>query len=432
MMKAKTFSLFLVVMSLAIVTATCGASTKTRLVHYMAGHGDTFYNFLMERKAIFERLNPDIEVVVEKFTGNYVNQVLLRIATDVQIDVLDSTDSFMALTATGALVDLAPFISADQSVKLTDMPAIAWENFRMGGGIYGVPTQVFPIAAVYNRSWFDEAGLMPLAKLGTQWNWQTAQQYAARLATDTNGDGKVERFGIFFGSAFNRIQAAVHQAGGYLFDRYLQPTKALFDSPEAYTGLSFYVDLMTKGTATYSGAIANVYKQRQAAINFNGAPSDYSLYMVGGEDEFEATLQPLGPVRRGANMYFGPFHVVKSARSAEPAWRWIKFLTFNTESQVNMMHATGRLPAYLPTLTRLQQYVAPYDPKLAEFMLAFRDVGIHPDNEPNYFTAANTAISRIFNTEYPKALRGEEALRTVLERINPLIQVELDALQTTK
>ncbi len=432
-MKNRAFPFFLAVLLLATSATTFGASAKTRVVHYMAAHGDPYYNFLLERKAVFEQANPDIEVEVQKYvSGNYVDQVLLYITTNVQIDVIDSTDSFMVLTATGALANLAPFISTDRSVKLSDMPSLSWDNFTQDGGIYGVPTQVFPIAAVYNKSWFAEAGLTPLAKLGEQWNWQAVSQYAAKLAKDTNSDGKIDRFGIAFSPALNRVHAAVHQAGGYLFDRYLQPTKALFDSPGVYTGLSFYVDLMTKGTASYTATPANIYKQRLAAITLNGAPSDYTSYMVGSADEYEVAPQPLGPVRRGANMYFGPLHVVKSARNVEPIWRWIKFLTFNAESQVNMMHATGRLPSYLPALTRLQQYVTPYDPKLANYMLAFRDIGVHPDNAPTYFTAANTKISSIFSSAFQRALRSEEALRTVLERIDPLIQIELDALQTAK
>ena len=368
-------------------------------------------------------------MVLEKYSENYVNQVLVRIATDVQIDILDSTASFMTLTATGGLADLAPYLNADPTIKLSDMPELAWQNFSNAGRIYGIPTQIFPVAVVYNRSWFDEAGLAPLRQMGEEWNWQTAKQYAARLTTDTNGDGKIDRYGLYFTRALNRVHAAVHQAGGDLYERYLQPTKALFNSPGAYTGLSFYVDLAVSGNATYEAGFADIYTQRAAAINLDGQPSNYNLYLIDSADDFEVALQPLGPVRRGANMFFGPLHVVKSNRDVEPMWRWIKFLTFDTESQIKMMHATARLPVHLPTLARLEQYVAPYDSKQAAWMLAFREVGIHPDNAPSYFTGADSKINTIFNAEFLKALRGDEALRTVLDRVNPLIQQELDALQ---
>ncbi|HHW08524.1 MAG TPA: extracellular solute-binding protein [Firmicutes bacterium] len=366
---------------------------------------------------------------MEQSTGNYVNNVLVRMASNVQIDVLDSTDSFMNLTATGSLADLAPMLAMDNSVSLSQMPQVVWENFTLNGKIYGIPTQIFPLANVYNRTWLDEAGLPPVRQIVAEWTWQKVKEYAQRLSLDINGDGTVDRYGVGFHVILARAQIPVHQAGGSMFDRYLQPTKALFTSEEVYTGLSFFADLVRSGVGTYNSSQQQIYMERKAAILIHGQPSEYDLYVAGNTDEFEVVLQPLGPVRRGANMYFGPLHVVKSERDLEPIWRWVKFICFDPESQVNLMLATGRLPAHLPTLSRIERYVAQYDQKKVNWMVAFREVGIHPDNCPNYFTGANTSITSIFSNEYNKVMRGEESLRTVLERMNQLIQQELDALK---
>jgi len=56
---------FILLMSVLIFTSSLAASStlaaeKVQIVHYVAGHGTPYYQFLLERKEVFEKMNPDV------------------------------------------------------------------------------------------------------------------------------------------------------------------------------------------------------------------------------------------------------------------------------------------------------------------------------------------------------------------------------------
>lgn len=414
---------------LALMLALFGrdvAAARTTVVHMSADHGLPFYNYLRERAEIFERLNPDIDIVIETASGNYTEAVQVRLATNVQVNVLDSTHSFMVFAIQGLLADLRPYLERDGVDILGSIPSFALDVLGHGDAILGLPSQIYHVGAVYNRTLLEENGLTALAAIGDEWSWRWLEEQGRKLVRDHNGDGAADQFAAAFSTSFINMDPFVHQAGGMFYDRYLAPTESRFDSEEVRVGLGFVVDLFQSGLATGLNT-PNFFRNRSAAVSLYGVPPQIE-YIRESIDEFEVTTQPLGPVRRGGHTYFGPYHIVRSGDPAQDqaAYRWVRFLALDADSQVAMMEATGRLPIYLPVLRDLGSYLGSYPERDQEFFIAFAHVAVHPDNFPHYLTPAEPAISRAFNTGFADVLNGRESLTNFLITMHSLVQVELN------
>ncbi len=64
---------------------------------------------------------------------------------------------------------------------------------RYDGKCYGVPWITFPHVLVYRKDWFDEKGL------SAPQTWDEWYQVAKELTEDTDGDGKIDRWGMVCG-----------------------------------------------------------------------------------------------------------------------------------------------------------------------------------------------------------------------------------------
>lgn len=397
------------------------AQERTRVVHLTGDHGDSFNDYLRYQKEVFESLYPDIQVEIEVVAGNYAEAAQVRIGSGLQVDVMDSTSTFNIFSGRGMLVDLAPFLNVDPEAQVQYLPPAALQALSLNGELLGLPSQIFNTSVVYNRTLFEEMGLVPLSEMNDTWTWGDLVEMLPRLTRDHDGDGETDQFGAIFSRGLARIDSGVHQAGGAFFDRYLAPTESRFNTPEVREGLGFFVDIYRRGLANFSGT---VFAGRGAAMHLHGQPNWISQIPEGG-DTFGVAQQPLGPVRRGGNIAFGPFHISAASTNPDAAWTWLKFLVFNEESQLLYSQATGRIPAYLPALQDLPLYLN-LPPEQVDFILGFRDTALHPDNYPRTLTPVQTAINAIFDPGFLNVLQGNEALNTFLEQADHLVQVELD------
>lgn len=412
-------------MLLLLVGVQVGAA-KTTVVHLSASHGVPFHDYLRERAESFEALHPDIDIVIEVATGNYTEGVQVRLATDVQVNVLDSTHSFMVFSIQNRLVDLRPHLEREGIDIAGSIPGFALDVLGHGNSILGIPSQIYQIGTIYNQTLLEEAGLQSLRDLGEEWSWAWLQNEARKLTRDTNGDGETDQFAVSFSNSFINMDPFVHQAGGMFYDRYLDPTESRFNTQDVHTGLEFVVNQYRSGFATNFN-VENFFSNRGAAITLYGVPP-YLTHMRDSIDNFEVATQPMGPVRRGGHTYFGPYHVLKSADSAQDqaAYSWVNFLALNSESQVGLMEATGRLPAYLPVLRDLNTHLSSYPEADRAFLVAFAQVATDPDNFPHYLTPAEPAISRAFNTSFPEVFEGKESLNNFLTFMHDQVQTELN------
>jgi ABC-type glycerol-3-phosphate transport system substrate-binding protein len=424
MTRAMTCLLSVLLICLAIVSVANAAPVK--VVHVMANHGEPFFQFLKERAVAFHETFPEVEVEVLAQQGDYTTKVQLMIAGGSQVDVLDSTSSFMAFAGADCLADLMPCVKAERVNLDREMLGFARRVLMKGDRLLGIPSQLFGVVAAYNRTYFDEMGVAPLRSLGGAWNWDWLRANAARL-TKASGDGVPVTWGVSFSTALYNLAQPVHQAGGSMFDAYLEPRRALMTTEPVREGLGFYVELCQRDWGVPRGAGAGFYTKREAAITLAAAGANYS-YFASTSDDFEAVVQPKGPVRRGGTTVFGPYHVPAASEQQAWAFRWISFLAFNEESQVQMMRATGRIPGHYSTLRKLEQFLGSQDSRTRSFLIQVRDASTDADGFPRTLTRAEGAINRFFAPAFNQVLNGGLALDSFLENMQTQMQVELDKL----
>jgi ABC-type glycerol-3-phosphate transport system substrate-binding protein len=427
-----TRRLHLTAMILAMVTLMVTSltwSAPVKVVHIMANHGEPYLEFLKDRKAAFEAKYPEAEIEILAQQVDYTTKVQLMIAGGSQVDVLDSTHSFMAFSFHDALADLMPYVRASNINLDRDMLDFARPVLMKNGQLFGIPGQVYGVVPSYNRTYFEEMGVTPLRGLPEEeWTWEWLLRNGPRLTKDVDGDGIPETYGIGFPTSFISLSPAINQAGGSMFDSYIHPGRALMTSAPVRTGLGFYVSLKERGIGIPQSTGA-YYARRHTAIAMHSAAPDPDTYRGPGvTDVFEAVVHPKGPVRRGGQTFFGPFHVPVDSKQQEWAFRWIAFLGLTEESQVRMLEYTGRMPAHPPTLRRLENYVSGFDAHKRDYLLQVRDACTHADSYPQTLTQAEGSIARFFNPAWNNVVNGLTPLESFLETMQPLMQAELDKL----
>jgi ABC-type glycerol-3-phosphate transport system substrate-binding protein len=417
-----------VISAVLLLMMMCGeiaaAAPKVQVVHLSGSHGVEFHQYLGERKEAFEKLNPNIEVVIEIVAGNYTEKVMLHVASGSQVEVLDSTHSFMVFAGKDMLADLAPYMRADKRSLDRDILPFARQLLEQNGGLLGLPSQVYNVGAIFNQTLFNELGVVDPAALGDGWTWDALRNTAPKLV-HTTPDGVTDRYAVYLSTSIQDMGPPVYQAGGTLFDSFLNPQKSLLNTEPARLGLGFWAELYQRGFASPFSA-PNFFGKRSGCITLYGVSAYAAQYMRDVGDEFVAVLQPKGPARRGGHTFFGPYQVVSSSVQQQAAYKWIAFLALNEESQAKMMHATGRTPAYPPVLRRLETYTTTDEPHIRRFLLQFRDVSIHGDNFPHTLTAAEADIKRVFDGAFAEVRTGERPFEGFLETVHPLAQLALN------
>lgn len=424
-----SFITMVVLMSFSPLTGH--SSAKTTVVHFVANHGAPFVDYLQERAEIFNELHSDIEIVIEVSAGNYTEAVYTRVLSGVPINVLDSTHSFMVFSAMNLLADLRPYIDKEVfNIEDVILP-YALDVLGHDGSILGIPSQVHHITTMYNQTMFEEAGLPSLNELGDDWSWDWLQNEGYKLSRDTSGDGIINQYATRFTRSFIHIDPFVHQAGGMLYDRYLNPTESRLNTQAVHDGLEFLLNMYESGIADFSVGIAAMYNSRAAAINLSGAIAQHFIQAETSADRFGVTSQPRGPVNRGGHTYFGPYHVLNSSGQdvIDASYQWIRFLALNEESQLAMMEATGRIPAYVPVLRDLPSYLDSYSDEDRDFIWNYARAAMEPYNFPHYLTSAETSIQAIFNPGFADVFAGRQSLSNFLIRVHDQVQVELNRAQ---
>lgn len=124
----------------------------------------------------FEEANPDIKIVHEQISGNYIEAVLTRLTGKNDIDLIwvapDSVGSFLR---SGAALDLTANVQKDSaSLQLDKFPKWTLEDYtktrfpEVGDGQYGLPLVMFVWEQWFNSDIMTSAGLTTPQR---GWTW---------------------------------------------------------------------------------------------------------------------------------------------------------------------------------------------------------------------------------------------------------------------
>ncbi|MGI6083708.1 MAG: ABC transporter substrate-binding protein [Limnochordia bacterium] len=405
-----------VVLVLLLLLLSPAAISKTKLVHYAyTGHGEQYRQFIDHAKANFERANPNTEIEVVE--GNDYTKALTMALGGVAPDVLDmSTNLAFSHYASGLLRDLTPFITSDREFRIQDFVPASLIGYQARGATFGLPSSIYQVLCFYNRDLFLQAGINEPALLGEGWTWDAAISAGKRLTRDLDGDGVPDQWGVRASNSWYRWPIWVHQAGGMLFDKLVEPTKPTFDTPAGRTGLGFLADLHLEGAAVPVTQVSHeLFYNGQVGLSLDDGSSWLTIIPTssGGRFEWDVVELPKGPVHNGTFLIMNGYQMSASSGHPEAAWEWIKHLV-SREAMLDFMTITGRTPARTALLREI--------PKTLEVvprnLQSVADAVLNPNSQPPYLTAVYGQLNSVTGQITRSVLLGQKSVVAALQEMD--------------
>lgn len=200
--------------------------------------------------------------------------------------------------------------------------------------LYAIPLEGPTWGMFYRKDLFRKAGLDHPPK-----TWDELRQYAEELTQDTNGDGKIDQWGLAFPAkrweVYEYWAPFLYQAGGRIasFDATKGNLISRINSPETKRGTKFWYSLIqskvTPDATTllgldWEGAATGLVQGRYAMI-LDGMWAMMTIEKLAPEKWGSAEM-PKGPVRQ-ATLGFAPsLSVVKQSQHKQEAAEFLQWL----------------------------------------------------------------------------------------------------------
>ncbi|MGB4007382.1 MAG: sugar ABC transporter substrate-binding protein, partial [Bacillota bacterium] len=288
----------------------------------------------------FEKENPNIKVHVEVLPWQgRMEKLMAALAANQAPDVM-YLNVFLVpkLAATGNLAPLDKYLPSDVRA---DYFSGAIKSCQYDGRLYAMPVLQSVVTYIYNVDLFKKAGLDPKAPPET---WAELEEAARKLTCDTDGDGKIDQWGIRFDlnrpSPITSVVPFVWQAGGDLISA--DGTEAIYDSPEAVRAVEFIKGLIDKGYMQKSNIQGGGLPFTSGKIGIDLQRENMDVIKLRAEGlDFEIAA---GPILKDAKKIgygtVGSYGILGKSKNKDAAAKWVLFLT-RPDNMAYIMKNTG-------------------------------------------------------------------------------------------
>lgn len=351
--------LFLI--SMFIFLISCGQKDDRAKVEYWAHGGLPNLNRWIKGRVIeFNETHPDIHVNLSQKSWNMIRELLYtNFSTGTGPDVMRVHANYAAeFGMAGHYYPINKFADFEQ-VKGWYLPNL-FESTRYKDNYYGLPASALAFVLVCNKVMFDREGLKPPK------TWSEFRNAAKKLTKDTNGDGKIDQWGLVLlggdrGGFVYRLAPFIYKAGGDILSDDL--TKVKFNSKEGVAALQLFADMfqidksITPGFLAYSNSeINDLFCSNKVAMSIEGpwfsglieekSPGkDFFIVPVPVPDdriehyETAPTLQDMLMIAISAH-----------SKNLNAAWEFTKFIRNNEADMAWMKEDLGGFPTTVHAL----------------------------------------------------------------------------------
>lgn len=305
---------------------------------------DKCYKIYDEAIEKFEKEYPNIKVTYRSGTlkGDYSEWLAQKVLNDDEPDVyIVLEEDFNTFSSIGMLKDLNSFIEKDDEFELD-----TFYNKALEAGVYeekrfSIPMEIVPSLMCMNVTLLNREGIsLP----ENDWTWEEFYQICKKVTKDTDGDFIIDQFGVY-GYQWDQ---AFYSNGQVLFDEKgksiqfkdlaMEETINLVKSlNELNFGARVKAKDFDKGKVAFRPFTLAEYRA------YKGYPYSINKYSA---FEWKYVSFPKGP--GGDNIAEStPLLIGMSSRTKEgkAAWEFIKFLTYNEDTQVNVWNYTNGMPS---------------------------------------------------------------------------------------
>lgn len=299
----------------------------------------------------FNQTHRDIQVE-SLYVGQQDQQlpkILAAVVGDAPPDIL-----WYNPTIAGQLVELNALITLDEMLENSPVKAeidpTLYASMEYNGKIWSVPFATNNVGIFYRPSLFKAAGITELPR-----TWQEFQQVAKKLTRDTNGDGQIDRYGMFLPlgkgefTVFTWLPFMWSSSGELISgDSQNAAGVVLKDNQGAIAALQYWYKLIQDGSAMLSGPERGYETEAllsgRVAMQLNG-PWTLGELQASGVD-FDVFPIPFGQrpatVIGGENLFL--FKTTPERQKA--AFKFAEY-AMSEEFQTELALSTGYLPINL-------------------------------------------------------------------------------------
>jgi len=423
---------YVIVLSVCVLSLLTMASplalAKVKITVFAHGSPGVWeYNDLIPAASRFMAENPDIEVELVKGPTqwyDYIPQVLIRLATNTDIDIITPQPHWGGfLSVIDSVADLMPYMTKE-NLKPADFLPGTIDAYYYNGKITGLPIAVVLRGNIYNKLMLDEAGFVPPAF--DKWTWETVQEVGRKLTVNRSGGVTPDIAGVDVGGDVRSLLLfpLAYQAGGMFFDSWVNPTKSLINTAPVRTALQYFMGFYQQGHAFTNRR----FFSGQAAYSMDASLVSWEyIEQRLGHREIQFIPAARGPVRGGFQLGVQGMQMVSTSKHPEAAWRFIHYMATSLDEVKIKYSKVQREPsAYLralPLFFDIKDQIPSFD--------AWMAIANHPDNTPRY-SLKSVEIETYMQNQLIAVRKGEKPLAVAIEEMHPVVQNMLTESQKNK
>jgi len=308
----------------------------------------------------FEQLNPNIRVKHIPTPGGQLRDRLNTLTAAGTPPDVTSHFYYVSGGMDRLALPLDSLIARD-NVDMSDFFPQALEAAAVSykGSILGMPTNLNTYGVFYNKEMFAEAGIaFPTSEWfhPPAWTWDHLLEIALKFTKDTNGDGKIEQWGLegldeiwYFGAGFYGERHFRSEPGNLA-----ESVEYIWTNENAVAWYQFLQDLIYKHKVVPSKAersslrmsfgLPNLFTGGKAPMILSGS---WSTRGFAGDLKFPIGIASLpGMKKQTTIMFVDSLQIAKTSKNVDAAWEWVKWITSPEQIKTHFVRGDFGLPPY--------------------------------------------------------------------------------------
>jgi multiple sugar transport system substrate-binding protein len=364
----------------------------------------------------FNREHPAIEIesIYVGQSDRQLPKILAAIVGDAKPDLL-----WFGSMLTGQLVDLDAIEPIDEqwhrSTISKDIDLALLGSMQHENHLWSIPFATNNVGIFYRPSLFTAAGIKQIPT-----NWSELKATAKQLTRDTNGDGKIDRYGMLLPlgqgewTVFTWLPF-MWGGGGEL----KSGAVTTIDNAGAIAALQLWQDLIQSGSAILSsperGYELDNFLAGKVAMQLTGP---WTLGQLAGMNFTDYAVMPIPAGTRSATSVGGEnlFMMKSTPKHQQAAWEFMEYV-LSEDFQTEWALGTGYLPVNLKSRDRAtyRDYVSKIPAN--QVFLEQAKYGRSRPIEPGYSQISEN-LGRAIESVLMSKSSPEMALKNAQERLN--------------
>jgi len=336
--------------------------------------------------AAFHEKNPGIEMeVMVSPWDEFEPKLMANYAGGIAPDVIGTggTNPYVERYYRKMVLELDPYTDKEPDL-MKGMWPVGVDSYTINGKLIAFTFAILNAGVFINATRFEEAGvdLPPASWDDASWTWDALIETAKDLTLDSDGDGKIDRFGFNAGHSsawtYTRLWGGDvvsdedYDAG--IMHKLATDVQANYDA--LVGGLQARADVVYKHEVGPDPATSSALNQMGSPLKTGAIAMDFTGgWAVWGElpedFKFAAAPNPLGgPNGSGTrvnNTWAEPLQICSQTENADAAWQFMRFYVSDDDALASQLHWRTMIPAKMSVLdTYLESMVTKLNGMTAE------------------------------------------------------------------